>query len=1423
MTDTRWVEVTSSQFDHEREGLEYLRQRVPRESPYRVWTNFEFRDGHGRWHEVDALLLGQGALYLLELKAYRGTISGNDRVWSRTTGRSEDSPLLLARRKAQYLASKLKDTYREVAGNERDAPPMRQVIPWVQEAVFLHHRESRVTLPESSRINLYGLDETEEYSGLTGISDLIFAEPHRAPIGEHQEHILAGLLKRIGLMQRRETEAGSWVIEDGGALAEGEGWQDWTAYHREVQDTSARIRFHVTASDSGAEQRTAQLIADHEYRVMRNLHHEGLIRPIDIVSEDRLGRGLVYDWDPSLQRLDLWIADQHNGVGVRRAREIITKVGEVLAYAHGNGVVHRGLSPRTVWIGGGTSADVPLTVKVSDWQSAGSSRGEAATSGVTKLAGAGSRTDADDELSGFAAPEGRWSARSADRPGLDLFALGAIAFYVLTGRPPAESALDLTERLRAQDGLDLAVDLPEIGSTLRNAVLGATRRAPTARFRGVSEFLTALEEPDTVEVDSVQDPREAVRGDALADGRFTVVQRLGKGSTAVGLLVEDTSLTTKNRQRVLKVALDTDAMARIEDEAAVMRQLRSPRIAALIDGPLDLGQTTGLLLENAGVSTLQDELRDRGTRLSLDLLERFGDELMVALEALEKAGVDHRDIKPSNLGVWHDSSKRKHLKLFDFSLSRAPGTALEAGTPPYLDPFLGGDRARFDSSAERYSAGVVLFEMASGFRPWYGGDDRANPAVIDDDLTIPDDAFPDALQADMAAFFRTALARRASDRFDTARVMRETWQCIFSPETVTAPQNSDELVAAADLETPLGDSGLSARALSGLEVFEVKTVGDLLQIDRLRLNRMSGASAATKEEIKKRVREWTNRLGEPREPARPAPHGAALPSVDQMSWTLLAAVTDDKVPNRREMTELILGHRGRADAFARQGTLGGLLPKTLSQPAASQLLQTIQEIWAVDPDARQTLVSIGNFVDSALEELGDVATPDELITRLHAETPTVRDQTATTARTTRRKADGLLRLVADRRRYLLKAGTDDKPLHVRRHDQRVTAIARTPALLELADALGRAAEQSVELLGDEVLTPERSHEAVDSVLSEAESTIRNGPLQHGQRALRLAAGVSETAALSSAGELHRKDLSVVSAVRHAVGGMAAEETVSPATLTQRVLSRFPELETLPRRPRLDEVLRDAGLDLRFDDDAKVYFNPTVHGDTTGLTQRDTTVLGSPDVRAELDAGPISRRLHESISRRSYLVLGADPYRMPRLLDALRLRFDAQILDIAGLLIDELKRLSAEEKRVPAWDLLLDADAQDEASRPRQGLRMVVDMAMPEIESTIQHALATDVAQRGSASPVVLTDVAPLVRYGHGTLLRRLSDLTIARDRAVWIALPQFGIHTGPEIDGVKLSSSPNQFIRIDNGWIDVQASQDTEDRDAVPTEQEGSA
>ena len=138
-------------------------------------------------------------------------------------------------------------------------------------------------------------------------------------------------MSRIGVVQRREREVGSWVIS-GEAVADGPGSQEWEANHRFVQTDRARIRFQVAPPGAGqAEQHRLRLIAQHEYQVMSRLNHAAVLAPRDIV-DDQLGVGLVYPYEPGWQRLDLWRAEQTQGVPIDTQLSIIRQVGEALQY-----------------------------------------------------------------------------------------------------------------------------------------------------------------------------------------------------------------------------------------------------------------------------------------------------------------------------------------------------------------------------------------------------------------------------------------------------------------------------------------------------------------------------------------------------------------------------------------------------------------------------------------------------------------------------------------------------------------------------------------------------------------------------------------------------------------------------------------------------------------------------------------------------------------------------------------------------------------------------------------------------------------------------------------------------------------------------------------------------------------------------------
>lgn len=365
------------------------------------------------------------------------------------------------------------------------------------------------------------------------------------------------------------------------------------------------------------------------------------------------------------------------------------QLAESVQYAHSNGVVHRGLNPAAVVA---HSGDEPR-ILISGWRVAGAAEGAGPSvletqGGATRIFGlleAKRQGQADRVADAYIAPEGQWRP-DASRSRLDVFALGALTYLLVAGHDPATSAVELKQRLEREHGLDLAADLPQVSGSLRSLVLAATNPVVSERLRDVNAFLEKLSsverELGTSSGDTEIDPLDAPPGTVIG-GRFELVRRLGSGSTAVGLLVRDRDFD--GEARVLKVAIDDNAAKRLDAEAEVLAALNSrkqPRIVRIVEtSPVQVGDRKALLLESAGEETLADVLRDRRS-LSLDLLDRWGIDLLEALVSLDEAGVDHRDIKPSNLGVREQKSDRaKHLVLFDFSLAKASAATISAGTP----------------------------------------------------------------------------------------------------------------------------------------------------------------------------------------------------------------------------------------------------------------------------------------------------------------------------------------------------------------------------------------------------------------------------------------------------------------------------------------------------------------------------------------------------------------------------------------------------------------------------------------------------------------------------------------------------------------------------------------------------------------------
>ena len=282
----------------------------------------------------------------------------------------------------------------------------------------------------------------------------------------------------------------------------------------------------------------------------------------------------------------------------------------------------------------------------------------------------------------------------ADPADLDVFGLGALAYAILTGQPPATSRAVLIGRLETERGLHPLAVSDSLPQALDALVFDATRADVNERLESAAAFLELLDhqERPAAEVQlpaPTVDPLSVQIGQEI-DGDWTVERLLGTGATARALLLRRLEEAEDGeggevvlRDKVLKVALDEGKAARLVAEARALDLVGGGAVVRLLGGPRLLGERTVLDLSNAGERSLGTFLRAEG-RLSYHDLERFGSDLFTALDQLAGKGVRHRDLKPDNFGIFHRADRSRQLVLFDFSLADVPEKDVSVGTRGYL-------------------------------------------------------------------------------------------------------------------------------------------------------------------------------------------------------------------------------------------------------------------------------------------------------------------------------------------------------------------------------------------------------------------------------------------------------------------------------------------------------------------------------------------------------------------------------------------------------------------------------------------------------------------------------------------------------------------------------------------------------------------
>jgi predicted ATPase len=210
---------------------------------------------------------------------------------------------------------------------------------------------------------------------------------------------------------------------------------------------------------------------------------------------------------------------------------------------------------------------------------------------------------------------------------------------------------------------------------------------------------------------------------------YRVLGKLGSGGMGVVYEAEDLRLGRRVALKFLPESLahDERTLQRFEREARVASSLNHPNICTIYEVE-EYDHQPVIVMELLEGKSLRDRIRE-GPISTSELLD-FGIQASDALEAAHAKGIIHRDIKPANIFIIGQG----RVKILDFGLAKVRPSHLAEdeseeepltldgiipGTTSYMSP----EQVRgeeIDARSDLFSLGVVLYEMATGKRPFAG-------------------------------------------------------------------------------------------------------------------------------------------------------------------------------------------------------------------------------------------------------------------------------------------------------------------------------------------------------------------------------------------------------------------------------------------------------------------------------------------------------------------------------------------------------------------------------------------------------------------------------------------------------------------------------------------------------------------------------
>jgi len=232
---------------------------------------------------------------------------------------------------------------------------------------------------------------------------------------------------------------------------------------------------------------------------------------------------------------------------------------------------------------------------------------------------------------------------------------------------------------------------------------------------------TRFSQSDGLEFTATLASREELTAGSKFANRYRIIEELGQGGMGTVYKVHDTKIYEKIALKLIKpeIAGNRETIKRFRNELRLARKIRHKNVCQMFDLGEDKG-THFITMEFVDGQDLRSMFKMSG-RPAVETVFHIGRQIGEGLAEAHRSGIVHRDLKPSNIMV----DTNGVVRIMDFGIARAAAASdltaegIVLGTPGYMAPEQAEAREA-DHRTDIYSLGVILYEMATGQRPFSG-------------------------------------------------------------------------------------------------------------------------------------------------------------------------------------------------------------------------------------------------------------------------------------------------------------------------------------------------------------------------------------------------------------------------------------------------------------------------------------------------------------------------------------------------------------------------------------------------------------------------------------------------------------------------------------------------------------------------------